>query len=241
MAEVFFDNPPILYGDEKSQLTQLQRYLNTMSDKLNQALMTITIEQMAPETQKIIQQAGGDKVEKQYTGLKAMIVKTAEVVRHEMDEIRTTLTDDYEALSDQFGTMTNTLTNQITATAQGVEQNFQRIQTIQGKDAGYDQFIDRYSSHIFIGIIGQDPITGEDITGISIGEDIVNPDGTVNVNHQMATFTADRLSFYQNGQEMGYYAANVFHIGNGEIINSLQMGNHIWKTLTGGAMALVAG
>ena len=241
MAEVFFDNPPILNGDERSQLLQLQRYLSTMSDKLNTALMTISIEQMAPETQQVIREAGTKKAEEQYSGLKAMIVKTAEIVRHEMDEIRTTLQDEYEAISDEFGTLESTLTNEITATAQGVQQNFTRITSIEGKNTGYDSFIDRYSSHIFIGIIGQDPITGQDITGISIGNDIVDGNGRLIQNNQMATFTADKLSFYQNGIEMGYYTGNVFYISQGEILNSLKIGNHYWKKLTGGALALIAG
>ena len=85
MAEVFFDNPPILIGSESDQLKQLQRYLNTVSDKLNSALMTITIEQMAPETQQVIREATGEKAQSKYEGLKTMIVKTAEVVRNEID------------------------------------------------------------------------------------------------------------------------------------------------------------
>ena len=43
MAEVFFDNPPVLNGAEKEQILQLQRYLNAMSEKLNIALMDISI------------------------------------------------------------------------------------------------------------------------------------------------------------------------------------------------------
>ena len=53
----FFDNPPTLSGQERQQLEQLHRYLQTMSDKLNNALMTISIEQMTPETQQEIRRA----------------------------------------------------------------------------------------------------------------------------------------------------------------------------------------
>ena len=34
MAEVFFDNPPVLSGNSEDRLRQLQSYLSTMSGKL---------------------------------------------------------------------------------------------------------------------------------------------------------------------------------------------------------------
>ena len=240
MAEVFFDNPPILNGDEKQQLTQLQRYLGAMSDKLNHALMTITIEQMAPETRQVITEAE-EKATQQAQGLKALIVKTAEIVRHEMEEIRVTLQDNYEALSSQFGTLETNLTNELALTAAGVQQNFSYIETIQENEEGYNTFINKYQSHIYVGVIGYNQDTGAPITGISIGEDVTSANGTLNVDKQMATFTAEKLSFFQNGIEVAFFAKNVFYIANGEVTRSMKMGNHTWKVLTGGALALVAG
>ena len=130
MAE-FFDSPPILLGQESEQLRQIYGYLAAMSDKLNTALMTITIEQMAPETRETISKAA-EGTEKQYNSLKSMIVKTAEVVRHEMDEISTRLEDQYTALSDQFGTYERNLESTITATAEGILQQYGYSERIAG-------------------------------------------------------------------------------------------------------------
>ena len=53
MADVFFDNPPILRGQAEEQLQQLYSYLGIISNQLNEALMTISIDQMTPETQTV--------------------------------------------------------------------------------------------------------------------------------------------------------------------------------------------
>ena len=246
MAEVFFDCPPILNGDEETQLRQLQRYLNTMSDKLNTALMTISIEQMAPETQKAIRSASGENVEKNMAGLKSMIIKTADIVRQEMDQIRITLESRYEAISEQFGTYEENLTQNITETAEGILQEFQFESRIQGLEtsAGETQdYISKADSFIFMGVLGLDD-NNEPITGIAIGDGVTKyVDGvpTLNDEKKLATFTKDKLSFYLNETEVAYFSNNTFFIDAGEIVSSLKMGNHTWKRLSGGALALVAG
>jgi len=241
MAEVFFDNPPILSGTEKDQLTQLQRYLNAMSEKLNTALMSISIEQMDTETQQVIRTAGGEKAESQYNALKSLIIKSAEIVRNEMEEIRTELNGEIEYVSSEFGTLTQSMQNDIAANAQGISQNITWIETLQTLEGQSADFRTRMESHIFAGILGYDPDTGNPITGISIGENITNNDGTENVSQRTATFTPTRLSFYLNQTEVAYFANNVFHIANGEILKNLKIGNHTWQVLAGGALALVAG
>lgn len=242
MAEVFFDNPPVLEGSEKDQLLQLQRYLNTVSDKLNTALMTITIEQMAPETQAVIRSAAGEQTQSRFEGLKQMIVKTAEIVRHEMDEIRYHLEDNYEALSSEFGTFTENFTQNVTETARGVLREFDyeaRIESIESETGTLKADL---KSYIFMGIIGYE--NGEAVTGIAIGNgkgSITNEDGTLNTANQTATFTANKLTFYQNGIELAYFANNVFHIESGEVTSSMKMGNHYWKVFTDHSLALIAG
>jgi len=64
---------------------------------------------------------------------------------------------------------------------------------------------------------------------------------TLNDEKKLATFTKDKLSFYLNETEVAYFSNNTFFIDAGEIVSSLKMGNHTWKRLSGGALALVAG
>lgn len=244
MAEVFFDNPPVLSGKGPDQLRQLEQYLHTMSSKLNEALMSITIEQMSPSAQETIRQAvQGQNTEKQYTSLKSMIVKTAEIVRHEMDVISARLEDQYTAISDQFGSYERNLQNTITATAEGILQDYQYEERVQGleKDAeDTDGFMRRINQYIFSGLIDEE--NGK--YGIAIGENVTSYDQEgnpyLNNERKMATFTMDRLSFWQGNVEMAYFSDSVFYIAYGEITKSLKIGNHTWQALPDGSVALVA-
>ena len=241
MAEVFFDNPPVLQGDEKSQLVQLYRYLNAMSEKLNTAMNNITVEQMDQATQKVIRTAGSDEITQQYNGLKGLIVKTAEIVRGEMDVISTSLQSQYNLMSDQFGEMQQTMTANITANAEGITQNYEYIEQLQEAGNNTSSYLNRFSQYIFTGLIDAD----NQRYGIAIGEDITSYDANnqpiINNSKKMATFTMDRLSFWKGETELAYFTDNVFHIANGEVTKTMKMGNHIWKVLTDGSMALISG
>ena len=240
MAGVFFDNPPNLLGDEKSQLMQLQRYLGALSEKLNVALMDISIEQMAPEIRTVVEGAVQQTDGKGYDKLKSMIIKTAEIVRTEMQEISTTLNGQYVAISEQFGTYEANLSNTITATAEGILQDYrfeERIEGVEDGQTGTNAILNRIQNYIFTGKISDSPIK----YGIAIGENVTNADGTINTNNRMATFTMDELAFWQGNEKVAYFSNRVYHIANGEITESLKMGNHNWKILTGGAMGLICG
>ena len=243
MGEVFFDNPPMLQGKEEDQLRQLQRYLSAMSDKLNMALMSITIEQMAPETRTIITKQE-DTAAKNYTSLKTMIVKTAEVVRHEMDEITARLEDNYTALSDQFGSYERDLVSTITATANGILQDYQyeeRIQGLESEAGDTEVFKRRLDQYIFSGLV--DEQNGR--YGIAIGENVTSYDEHgnpyLNENRKTATFTMDELAFWHGEIKMAWFTDNVMHIAHGEVTDSMKMGNHTWKILSNGAMGLIGG
>ncbi len=239
MAEVFFDNPPIPRGQEQEQLEQLFGYLEDLSGKLNTALMDITIKQLAPVEQEAVRSASAEEHAKRLETTKQLIIKSANIVRTEMDEIRTVLRLQIEANSEQFGALMDELENQIQVNANGISQTFTRISTITDATGALKEIQDRYKKYINIGVIGQK--AGKDIIGIAIGEDITNEDGSLNLKNKMATFTKDKLSFYQGDYEVAYFASNTFNIASGNVTDSMRMGNHIWKVLDGGALALVAG
>ena len=240
MAEVFFDNPPALQGKEENQLRQIYMYLNAMSDKLNTALMDVTIEQMAPQTRQVITNQA-EVSQKNYDSLKSMIVKTAEIVRHEMDEIRVRLEDNYTALSSQFGEYERNLTSTITATANGILQDYQFQERITGLENDTESFQRQINQYIFSGLISESPVR----YGIAIGENVTayDQDGNpyLNTNQKTATFTMDELAFWQGETKLAWFASRVMHIDNAEIENTMKMGNHTWKILADGALGLVSG
>ena len=240
MAE-FFDNPPMLSGTEEEQLKATWRYLSAMSEKLNIALNQISIEQMEPETRTQIMTAGQTAITEQATALKSMIIKTAEVVRHEMDEITAHLEDNYTALSSQFGEYERNLTSNITATAEGILQEYQYTEKITALEEGTESFQRNLSQYIFTGLVDEE--NGK--YGIAIGENVTAYDAQgnpyMNTERKTATFTMDRLSFWQGEKELAYFSDSVFHIAQGEVTDYMKMGNHTWKILADGSMGLISG
>ena len=241
MASEFFDNPPTLTGTEEEQLKTTWRYLSAMSEKLNIAFNQISIEQMDDETKEQIVTASQTAITKQAEGLKSMIVKTADVVRHEMDEIAAHLEDNYEALSDQFGEYERNLTSNITATAEGILQEYGYNERITGLEEGTESFQRRLNQYIFTGLV--DELNGK--YGIAIGENVTAYDAQgnpyLNTNRKTATFTMDELAFWQGETKLAYFSDSVFHIAMGEVSDYMKMGNHTWKILADGSMGLISG
>lgn len=242
MAEIFYDNPPALAGPAEQQLRQLQMYLYTMSEKLNQAQQQLTATEKGGGSQAKIISTNGQEVTQnteEREKLKALIIKTAEIVRKEMQEIRTQLESRYEAISSQFGTYERNLNSTITATAEGILQEYGFEENIQGLQDETQAFYRRINQYIFTGLV--DEVNGR--YGIAIGEGVTsydaNGNAVLNNNAKTATFTMDRLSFWHGTTEIAYFADEVFHIAQGEVTDSMKMGNYMWYIMPDGSMCLI--
>jgi len=240
MAETFFDHPPILNGTTEQKLGQLLRHLDDMSNKLNEALMNVSIEQMTAEAQTAVRGAeqAAQKSAEDYKGLKELIIKNAEVARLASEEIRIALNQQYSAISEQFGEFSQTISTQVAMTAEGIMQEYNVDERLQAVETDTAEFINNISSYIFSGIL--DP-NDPSVVGIAIGYNVTNEDGTLNQQNKMATFTSDALTFYVNGSRAAYFSNNMFHIDNGEVTNYMRMGSYRWQVLSGGAMGLMKG
>lgn len=237
MAEVFFDNPPAQGGTAEEQLKTLHGYLQTLSQKLNEALMNISLEQLAENGQTAIinAQKGAEAAEENRQGLKELIIKNAEISRTEEEEIRAQLSRNVEAISEAFGTYQESTTAEFQVTAQGIQQIYNSLQTVTSNVEGISDYQTALRGYIYSGELQTSPRK----VGIAIGQNVTNEDGTLNDANKVATFTSDRITFYLNGVEMGYYEGTGFHIPRGEVEDSMKMGNFVWKIFEGGAMGLM--
>lgn len=237
MAELY-ELPPTLQGDEAAQLRQLWSYLYQVSIQLNAA--SARAEEKSQENIKKATAAAGETTQKTGDGLKALIVKTAEIIHHEMDQIRTTLQSQYSALSEEFGELQENLTNTITATAEGVVQNFNYSQIIDGLQAYTSGDTTKYrtdiSAYIKTGTIGQE--NGQPIFGVAIGKDIVDENGNVIDDHKVATFTNEKLSFWKNGVEIAYYANSQLYVTDAVIVHSMKIGNYSFIKFSNGSFGI---
>ena len=147
--------------------------------------------------------------------------------------------DNLEALSSEFGELQRNLTSDITATAEGVLQSYgyeERITGLETEAGTTDSFIRKTNQYIFSGLIDEDTMT----YGIAVGEGVTKDDGTLDNNARCATFSMNEMAFWQGTTKMAWFSSGKFYINNGQIENSLQIGNFMWKKIEGGAMALVA-
>lgn len=238
MADVFFDNPPMNKGTAEQQVEAVVNYLHTLSQKLNESMNNISVQQLTEEGQTAIKQVKQNEqlAEDNRKKLKALIIKNADIVKNAMEEIRAELHQDIEAVSEQFGTYQESISTELLATAQGIQQSYEALETIVSTANGVnEEYRTRMQSFIYSGILSTDPYT----TGIAIGQNVTNADGTLNDANKMATFTADKITFYMNGIEIGWYEGNSFHISNGEVTDGMKIGNFVLKAFADGSMGLI--
>ena len=165
MPDIFFDSPGQINGTARDQTAQLYQYLYYLSNRLNEAMNAITIEQLAPDVQEKIQVSGSNAQKaaeendrKVYSSLKNIVIKTSEIIQNEMESLETELGANYKALSDQFGEYSRNLTSNIKATAEGILQDYQyeeRVQSLEKDGENTNVFIRRSNQYIFTGLIDE--------------------------------------------------------------------------------------
>ncbi|MBQ8537210.1 MAG: hypothetical protein IJ461_07410 [Clostridia bacterium] len=207
---MLIQSPPNLQGNERRQLVQLHSYLYQMAQALNASLNDLTVESFRPEAQALFKSAATQReVAQNAQALKAMIIKTAREVTARMDEITATLEGDYLAKSE-FGEYRQALSNEITATAQGVVQSYgydSRLDALDETMAGFLSYETATKQYIKTGLLFYDE-EGVPRYGVAVGESEteITGDGETLVSRSglLATFTSDRLSFWQNGVETAW-------------------------------------
>ena len=208
--------PPSIANINAAQAyATLYSYLYQMSAYLNVAMNALTVDNFADEAKNEFVLASGSSksTEKIEESLKAIIVQTADTVRNEMQTLQETFTGSITAISNEFGEYKAFTNNEITKNAEGILQQFQYIEDIDSK---YGTFVNETNAYIKTGIIYYDGNTP--VVGVAIGGDINNPR-----NHS-ATFTTDRLTFWNNGVELAYVSNSELYITNAHIINKLILG-----------------
>ena len=207
------ETPPILSGTAEQQLKVVYSYLFRMSENLNVALSdldggggaygagSMSYRSVNDGTQP---NGGLESAAKAYNELRALIGNTAEIIRSEMDLIEVQLNSEYSALSSQWGTFSG---------------EFERYKV-------------ETSGYIKSGFIDYDEY-GVPIIGVAIGQNLKSvtvtmPDGStleqIDSTQNCAFYTADRLYFRVNGQEIAYLSNSKLYIRNAEITGKVVLG-----------------
>lgn len=244
--------PPAMQGDEQAQLSQVYRYLFRLSEQLNVALSDTDkqiqqVRTLKPVTKttvinKVV--SGGDgggeeggvteeELMKQYNELKALIEKTADDVRNEMDVIISQLDSKYVAESE-WGTYKEEVSREIVDTAKYTIENYEydsEILNIPEMATDFAAYKLEAQGYIKRGIIGYDE-GGLPILGIAIGQELASKKVTIDgVEYEefdktvnMATYTADKLSFWINGVEVAYMSNSELDVTRIIVSDSIKLG-----------------
>ena len=214
--------PQITGGSAEVQLRQVKSYLYQLVQQLNFALTDVE-QQTTAAVQTVTAAAGSPEKESQSTfnSVKALIIKSADIVNAYYDAINTRLEGEYVAISD-FGTFSEQTSQDITANATEIQSLYKNIQTILTDIESVESTLIEVNAHINSGLIGYAD-DGTPVYGLEIGQR--NEVDGVETFNKYAQFTADKLSFFdQNSNEVAYISDRKLYITDVEIIGSQLMG-----------------
>ena len=242
--------PNITGTTEKEQLAQIKSYLYQFAQQLQWAMNTIETPSVSQQvvnqtSQKVIVQTKEEDAEATFSSLKALIIKSADIVDAYYDEISTRLEGMYVAQSD-FGIFKDKTSQEIKQTSTDTTQKFTNVQAIidgvkgivedtATKVGDLDSDIGEANTkiealieanaYIRSGLLYYDD-NEKPVFGIEIGQN--NSVNGVAEFNKYARFTSNRLSFYDhNDSEVAYISNNKLYIREVEITVSFKMGGFI--------------
>lgn len=242
--------PRQITGSGQEQLRQIQSYLFRLSQELELALGTVdkqllTLRDTAAQTERTVQAVSESQNPKaQFSSLKALIIKSADIVNAYSEEISRKLSGEYVAQSD-YGTFRQETRQEIRENSQEITRAFSNMQVIEDTLAELNGAVTQVNAWIKTGKLGEDQ-DSVPIYGVEIGQQ-TEKDGIV-AFQKFARLLADRLSFFdRNGLEVSYIGEESMHITRAEVsvlaagdasAGKLQMGEYLWFTDGDGHLTL---
>ena len=242
--------PQQLRGSEREQLEGMKTYLYQLAQDLQFTLgavekQIITVQDTAANAERTLRSVSESQTPKaQFSGLKALIIKSADIVNAYYEEINRRLSGLYVAQSD-FGTYRQETQQEITENAQGITRAFSDMQAIGDTLAQVQAAVTQVNAWIKTGKLGEDE-NSVPIYGVEIGQQ-TEEDGLV-VFRKFARLLSDRLSFFdQNGVEVSFIGDETMHITRAEISSltagnasaeQFRMGEYLWFTGADGHLTL---
>lgn len=232
-----FNLPNITATTPEGKLAQMQSFLYQTVEQLNWALNALETGAGTDGTYaKATSGSGNTENSKDsvsnFNEIKALIIKSADIVEAYYEQISKKLSGEYVAKSD-FGTYKEKTDAVISANSKGITQQYTNLQQINS-DVSY---LLEANAYIKTGEIDYDEF-GAPVYGLEIGQSTEIDD--VEVFKKYARFTADRLSFYdQNNYEVAYVSDKKLHITHIEVIeenSTFTLGNLTDTVLADGSV-----
>lgn len=234
-----FRLPNITATTPEGKLLQMQSFLYQTVEQLNWALNAIDSGSSSGNaTQSKNGPAGATSDDSQDTAakfneIKALIIKSADIVNAYYEKINAKLAGEYVAKSD-FGTFMEQTESQIEANSTAIEQYYTDLQQIITDIENVEHTLIEVNAHIKTGLLYYAD-NGVPVYGLEIGQR-TEIDGN-EVFNKYARFTSDKLSFYdQNGSEVAYISDKKLYITHIEVTGSLSQGGYVDTVLADGGV-----
>lgn len=227
--------PNITATDTEGKMSQMQSYMHQLVEQLNWALSTVdnAIQGNTSNVVMTSQKAQNSEEEavNTFNSIKALIIKSADIVTAYEETIREELKGEYVAVSD-FGTYTQKTDLAIETNSKGVTELYKSVETIDNDVKTTNTYIKRGE----LGTYKNGELAGQTAYGIGVGE--TNESGEFK---GYAWFTAGRLSFFDEGNEVAYISKNKLHINDATFLGTVQFGGYKADTSDGLAFTWIGG
>lgn len=233
MIDIRFPN--ITAKDEAGQLLQVKSYLHQLVEQLNWAINSISTGSTAEVYAKGNAVAASEKEDpvSTFNDIKALIIKSADIVNAYYEEINKRLDGQYVAESE-FGTYREQTDQIITANSSSIESLYTNIQQILTDITDVESSLIEVIAHIKSGLLDYAD-DGSPVYGLEIGQR-TEIDGVETFN-RYARFTANKLAFYdKNDNEVAYISDYRLYITNVEVTGSLKQGNFVNTVMSDGSV-----
>lgn len=226
--------PPAPAGTVSQQLQRQYSYLFQMAQQLNLVLAQLEGGQQVAASASAVPAAEEERTQ-QYRTLKSMVIKTAQQVQQELQQLTARLEGEYVAASD-FGTYVEQLNSYIEANPAAITQYYSFSSALQSDidavTAAFGDYRADTEGYIRTGIVYYDGAVP--VYGVAVGQNLtateVDGQQVVDQNNFRATFTATKLSFWQDTAEVAYVSNNQLYITDITVLSAMTLGK--WRVVT---------
>lgn len=231
--------PNITGKTDTEKITQLTRYIYQLTEQLNFSLNEIESPAGGAYGASLRSDPGGDdaalteaeKLEKSYSTIKSMIIKSADFTESLYEEVKLQLGGSFVAKSE-FGTYREKTDMALDANSAGITQLYSYTSNIR---SDYGDFDVANQSYIKTGLLYEEdsqPVYG---VGVGLLTATTDADGhrVIDRGNLAATFTPGKISFWGNDTELAYITPTQIYFPSGTLT---AYGAKITGDITGGTI-----
>ncbi len=237
--------PNINSPTTEGQMAQMQSYMHQLVEQLNWALNTVTNAQSGNTSNVVINKPREDispeEAENTFNSIKALIIKSADIVRAYEQTMRTEYNGEYVAVSD-FGTYMENTTKVVEDTSKYTNEVYTNVQSItnasgNGRLDNLEDDVKNTNAYIKRGLLGYLERLKKDVYGIAVGQ---TDDNGAYTNY--AWFISEGLCLFdENGYEVAYISQNKLYIKDAVFLGTVQFNGYKADTTDGLAFVWVGG